>query len=156
MTAPRLAVAVQNAASTAAVPSRASIRKWVAAALRGASGEVTVRIVAADESAALNLRYRRRRGATNVLSFAGGAATSVPTRELTPLGDLVVCAEVVEREAREQNKALDAHWAHIVMHGALHLVGYDHLTAAESESMEKRERALLAKFGFPDPYVPST
>src|SRR3970282_1331488 len=101
MTAPRLAVAVQNAASTAAVPSRASIRKWVAAALRGASGEVTVRIVAGDESAALNLRYRRRRGATNVLSFPGGAATSVPTRELTPLGDLVVFAESVEREGAE-------------------------------------------------------
>jgi probable rRNA maturation factor len=156
MTAPRLAVAVQNAASAAPVPSRASIRKWVAAALRGARGEVTVRIVAADESAALNLRYRRRRGATNVLSFPGSADAPVPAAELAPLGDLVVCAEVVEREAREQNKTLDAHWAHIVMHGALHLIGFDHLTAAESETMEQRERELLAKFGFPDPYVPST
>jgi probable rRNA maturation factor len=143
MTAPRLAVAVQNAAAAATVPSRASIRKWVVAALRGACGEVTVRIVAADEAAALNLRYRRHRGPTNVLSFPGGADARVPAAELVPLGDLVVCAEVIEREAREQNKPLDAHWAHIVMQ-------------VESESMEKRERELLAKFGFPDPYAPST
>jgi probable rRNA maturation factor len=155
MTAARVAVAVQNAARAASAPPAARIRKWVAAALRGARGEVTVRIVTADESAALNLRYRRRKGPTNVLSFPAGADAAVPGPDLKPLGDLVVCARVVAREAREQNKTLDAHWAHIVVHGALHLVGYDHLTQAEAAKMEKRERELLAKFGFADPYAPS-
>jgi probable rRNA maturation factor len=154
VTTARLEVAVQNAVSTTSVPSRAHIRKWVAAALRGARGEVTVRIVDPDESARLNLQYRRRRGATNVLSFVGHGENSMPSRELPPLGDVVICAEIVEREAREQRKSLDAHWAHIVVHGALHLLGYDHLTEVEAESMEKRERELLARLGYPDPYVP--
>jgi len=155
VTAPRLAVAVQLAAPAAAVPPRASLRKWVAAALAGHGGEVTVRIVSAAESAALNSRYRGGEGATNVLSFCAGARAPLPADEPQPLGDVVVCAEVVEREAREQRKACEAHWAHMVVHGALHLVGYDHATASEAEVMEARERALLAELGFPDPYVPA-
>ena len=153
MTRSRLAVAVQNAAAGARVPARTDIRRWVGAALRGASGEVTVRIVAAEESAALNSRYRGKRGATNVLSFPVGVQPALPEPSPGPLGDLVICADVLEREAGEQGKTPEAHWAHIVMHGALHLCGYDHDTAARAAVMEARERELLAEFGFPDPYA---
>ena len=153
MTAKRLAVALQNGAPDARVPPRASIRAWVRAALGGRRGEVTVRIVSAEESAALNGKYRKRSGATNVLSFPADADTGA-TGELAPVGDLVVCAAVLEREAREQGTALEAHWAHIVIHGALHLVGYDHVTARQARAMEARETEILAALGFPDPYTP--
>jgi probable rRNA maturation factor len=147
-------VTVQNVAPEARVPEPAQVRKWARSALADdARGELTVRIVDENESAALNSRYRRKKGPTNVLSFiaepppgAGGADG------LLPFGDVVICAAVVEREAREQGKPLAAHWAHMVVHGALHLQGYDHERKAEAAAMEARERALLAKLGFPDPY----
>jgi probable rRNA maturation factor len=129
------------------------MRAWVAAALDGADGEVVVRIVTTAESAELNARYRGRNGATNVLSFAAGEALELPDGELKPLGDLVVCAEVVAREAREQHKTYDAHWAHLLIHGALHLLGLDHVTESQTRRMETRERELLAELGFPDPYA---
>lgn len=116
-------------------------------------GELTVRIVDTEESADLNLRYRKRRGATNVLSFPAGEMPPLPA-EAAPLGDLVICAPVVEREAHAQAKTAEAHWAHIVMHGVLHLLGYDHETEAQTQTMESRERQLLAEFGFADPYEP--
>ena len=102
----------------------------------------------------LNLRYRGKKGATNVLSFPARAPRRRPRRsgELLPFGDVVICAEVVEREAREQGKAPAAHWAHMVVHGALHLQGYDHENVRDASVMEARERALLAELGFPDPY----
>jgi len=148
-----LAVAVQDASGAAQVPSAARLRSWVKLAL-GAKGrgELTVRVVTAEESAALNSRYRGKKGPTNVLSFPAGRLPDAPGAELLPLGDLVICAAVVEREAREQGKALEAHWAHMVIHGALHLQGYDHETRAEAAEMEARERLLLAELGFPDPY----
>lgn len=152
--AKRLAIVVRNAAPGLGVPKGASIRQWTAAALQGAVGEVTVRIVTAAESAELNARYRGHRGATNVLSFPAGEAFALPEREFAPLGDLVVCAEVVAREAREQKKTLDAHWAHMLIHGALHLLGYDHVTGSQARRMESRERKLLAALGFDDPYSP--
>jgi probable rRNA maturation factor len=144
----RLAIVVRNAARSRGVPKDASIRKWTAAALQGAAGEVTVRIVTAAESAELNARYRGHSGATNVLSFPAGETWIVPARELAPLGDVVVCAEVVAREAREQKKALGAHWAHMLIHGALHLRGYDHVTTRQARRMEAHERKLLAALGF--------
>jgi probable rRNA maturation factor len=147
-------VTVQNA-SRGGVPAEAQIKRWARSALaEGVRGELTVRIVDAAESTELNARYRGKKEPTNVLSFPGRAAEAPPaaTDELLPFGDVVICAEVVEREAREQGKAPAAHWAHMVVHGALHLQGYDHENVHEASLMEARERALLAELGFPDPY----
>jgi probable rRNA maturation factor len=147
-----VAVAVQRATRAAGVPPAARLERWALAALeRKARGELTVRVVGPGESAALNARYRGKRGATNVLSFLSEAAMA-KSRELLPLGDVVICASVVAREAREQGKTLTAHWAHMVIHGTLHLQGYDHENARDAAAMEARERALLAGLGFPDPY----
>jgi probable rRNA maturation factor len=152
-------VTVQNASRRAAVPAEVQLRRWARAALAAsARGELTVRIVSERESAKLNSRYRGKKGATNVLSFpARGAEESEPPaaagKELLPLGDLVICAAVVAREAREQGKTLASHWAHMVIHGTLHLQGYGHERARAAAAMEARERALLAKLGFPDPYT---
>lgn len=117
----------------------------LAGAGAGAGGEVTVRIVGAAESRALNRRYRGKDRPTNVLSF--------PYGEPGVLGDLVVCAPVVNREAREQGKSPAAHWAHMVVHGVLHLRGFDHIRAPDAKVMETRERAILARLSFPDPYL---
>jgi probable rRNA maturation factor len=149
-----LAVAVQDVSRAKGVPSAARLRAWARAAFRPSRrGELTLRIVGRKESAALNERYRGKQGPTNVLSFGAeppGARSH--STELLPLGDLVICAAVVAREAREQGKTLAAHWAHMVVHGALHLQGYDHETPKEATTMEARERRLLARLGFPDPY----
>ena len=117
-------------------------------------GELTIRVVGEAESAELNERYRHKRGPTNVLAFPSEPLPAEGAEdELLPLGDLVICAPVVAREAAEQGKTLEAHWAHIVIHGALHLVGYDHETDAEAGEMEGRERELLAALGIADPYA---
>lgn len=145
-------VTVQNASRVAEVPRAAELRKWVRCALAdGVRGELTVRIVDESEIAALNSRYRGKKGPTNVLSFRADSPPAADD-ELLPFGDVMICASVVEREAREQGKLPAAHWAHMAVHGALHLQGYDHETARDAEVMEARERALLAKLGFPDPY----
>lgn len=155
MTAPELRVTVQNVARLAGTPGKAEIGRWVAAAAGPeARGEITVRIVDEAESAALNSRYRERSGPTNVLSFGGDTDLPASVDELPPLGDLVVCAAIVAREAREQRKTPAAHWAHIVIHGTLHLMGYDHETEPEAARMEARERMLLAGFSIADPYAP--
>jgi probable rRNA maturation factor len=149
-------VTVQNASRGVSVPKPAELKRWAHSALAAeVNGELTLRIVDEGESAELNLRYRGKQGATNVLSFPASRAEAPPaaTDELLPFGDVVICAEVVEREAREQGKAPAAHWAHMVVHGALHLQGYDHENVREASIMEARERALLAQLGFPDPYV---
>lgn len=152
----RLAVTVRNASGERTVPAAAEIRKWVRRAVDGrAGGEINVRVVTDRESAELNSRYRGAHSPTNVLAFpANLPEREDPEREeeLLPLGDLVIAAAVVAREAAEQDKPLEAHWAHIVIHGVLHLVGYDHVTAPEAEIMEQRERELLAELGIPDPY----
>jgi probable rRNA maturation factor len=150
-------VTVQNAVGSARVPEAAKVRKWARSALADdLRGELTVRIVDANEIAALNARYRGKKGPTNVLSFSAKVAEPLPGHVdadgLLPLGDVVICAEVVEREAREQGKPLAAHWAHMVVHGTLHLQGYDHEKAREAAVMEARERTLLGALGFPDPY----
>ncbi len=128
-------------------PGPASLRRWARLAADGHGGELGIRVVGAGESRALNGRWRGKDRPTNVLSFP--AAPTVRGRQL---GDLVVCAPVVAREAREQGKTLRAHWAHMIVHGTLHLLGYDHLRAADARRMEGRERALLARLGIGDPY----
>jgi probable rRNA maturation factor len=132
-------------------PSTASICDWTSAALgRRASGrEISVRVVGPRESRKLNVRYRRRDKATNVLSFPAAALPHVSPR---PLGDLVICPQVLRSEAREQGKSLRAHWAHLVVHGALHLIGYDHERAVDARRMERREIAVLRRLGFANPY----
>jgi probable rRNA maturation factor len=149
----KLAVRVRDVSGEPGVPAAARVRAWVRHALGdGIQGELGVRIVTLEEMADLNWRYRRKRGPTNVLAFPSEIAP-LAGEEPTPIGDLVIAAAVVEREAGEQGKSREAHWAHIVIHGALHLVGYDHATERDARVMEDRERVLLAALGFPDPYL---
>ena len=137
-------------------PGAADIRAWASAALgrRAAGGELAVRVVQPAESKRLNARYRGRDNATNVLSFPVPVlpATAAHRRAPRPLGDLVICARVVREEARRQHKAITAHWAHLVVHGALHLLGYDHEHEGEARRMERREVAVLKRFGIANPY----
>lgn len=142
-------IAVQYAAPRRGVPAPASLRRWARAALADRTGDVTLRVVGAPESCDLNRTYRGRDYATNVLSFP---VPELPDGTRPIRGDLVLCAPLIAREAREQGKAPDAHWAHMVVHGCLHLCGYDHEAKAEAERMENLERKLLAGLGYPDPY----
>jgi probable rRNA maturation factor len=149
-----VAVEVQRAVR-AWSPSTPRIASWVQAALgaRGAGTAVAVRLVGAAEGRRLNRAWRRKDYATNVLSFP---APAVRVRAVGPrtLGDLVICAPVLAREAREQGKSRLAHWAHLVVHGSLHLAGFDHERDADARRMEGREKRVLAALGFPDPYAP--
>jgi probable rRNA maturation factor len=128
-------------------PGPASLRRWARLAAGGRKGELGIRVVGTGESRALNARWRGRDRPTNVLSFPAS-----PEFAGSQIGDIVVCAPVVAREAREQGKALAAHWAHMVVHGTLHLLGFDHERAQDAKRMEGRERALLARIGVADPY----
>jgi probable rRNA maturation factor len=128
-------------------PAPGTLRRWARLAAGRRRGVLGIRVVGGREARGLNERWRRRAHATNVLSFP--AAPELAGRQL---GDIVVCAPVVAREAREQGKELAAHWAHMVVHGTLHLLGFDHERAADARRMEGRERALLARLGFADPY----
>jgi len=143
-------VAVQRASEADLIPTDASLQKWAELALSD-MGEacLTIRIVDEEESADLNKRFRSREGATNVLSFE---ADVPPQVDLPLLGDIVICAPVVAAEAVNQEKELQAHWAHMVIHGVLHLIGFDHQSSADAAVMESREIQLLAGLGFPDPY----
>jgi len=145
-----VAVEIQDASGCEALPAEESIRTWARRALGDdARGELTIRIVSESESADLNSRYRHKQGPTNVLAFPGEApAVAFAGGDLRPLGDLAICAQVVAREAEEQRKSLEAHWAHIVIHGVLHLQGYDHEADPQALVMEARERDLLAALGF--------
>jgi len=129
-------------------PGPASLRRWARLAAGGRRGELGIRVVGTGESRALNARWRGRDRPTNVLSFPAS-----PELAGSQIGDIVVCAPLVAREAREQGKALAAHWAHMVVHGTLHLLGFDHERARDAKRMETRERALLARIGVADPYA---
>jgi probable rRNA maturation factor len=146
-----LRIDVQVAGTRSGLPSVAKFRHWARTALAGRrrEAELAIRVVDAAESQALNRRYRAKDKPTNVLSFP---AELPPELELPLLGDLVICREVVEAEAEEQGKPVEAHWAHMVIHGTLHLLGLDHETEAEAEAMEAIEVELLAELGWPDPY----
>lgn len=142
-------IELQNASSSPSLPSEEDIIRWALAATTAEDKEIVVRMVDEAESAELNGQYRSKVGPTNVLSFPFEAP---PGMESDILGDLVVCAPVVEREAQEQGKSLNAHWAHMVVHGVLHLHGYDHIKENEAVIMESQEIAILSKLGFQNPY----
>jgi probable rRNA maturation factor len=153
----RLDVAVGYALPRAGIPAANSFRKWVAAALAGRirEADLAIRIVGAREGRALNRHYRGKDYATNVLSFPAELPDGLPEGVRLPLlGDLVICAPVVAREAKEQRKPVAAHYAHLTVHGALHLLGWDHEDPREAECMEQLEREILAGLGLPDPYQP--
>ena len=140
-------------ASQGAGPSDADFRQWCELALRHrrADSELTIRLVDEVEGRELNSTYRHKDYATNVLSFPADVPDDM--LDIPLLGDLVICVPVVEREASEQGKTLESHWAHLVIHGCLHLLGYDHIDDDEAEEMEALERTLLAELGHPDPYA---
>jgi probable rRNA maturation factor len=145
-------ITVQRRVPPAGVPAPAALREWACAAMEDSEGAVTIRIVDETESASLNSCFRGKDYATNVLSFPYETEGVAATPDGPVLGDLAICAPVVAREAVEQGKEPRAHWAHLVVHGILHLRGRDHESDAEAEVMEAEERAILAKLGFPDPY----
>lgn len=142
-----MAVTVQVAARGADIPGADRLETFARAVLDDdeAALDVCIRVVDAQEGKALNARYRGREYATNVLSFIGEPAAGI-------LGDIVICAPVVERETHTQGKTTESHWAHMVVHGMLHLQGFDHQIPEEAEIMEARERSVLARLGFEDPY----
>ncbi len=143
-----MCIAVQYGLSRKGLPAPQQFRRWAETALGGAGKRVTLRIVGASEGARLNRTYRGKRGATNVLSF--------PLQDQHAaryLGDVVICAPVVKREAHAQGKTLHAHFAHLTAHGVLHLMGYEHENDQETRIMENREKTLLKRLGYPDPYL---
>jgi probable rRNA maturation factor len=145
------ALEVQYVSDCGALPSEAALLRWAQAALpSGApSPGLVIRVVDEDESLELNSQYRGKDKPTNVLSFPFEVPEGV---DMNHLGDLVICAGVVNREAVEQGKPADHHWAHMVVHGVLHLRGYDHLTGAQADEMESLEKQMLEGLGIPDPY----
>ncbi len=144
-------VDIQMACESEDSPDEQSIQRWVSAAIRDEreDTELSVRIVDELESKSLNEKYRGASGPTNVLSFPFDDTLPVP---IPLIGDLVICAPVVAREAQQQNKAVDAHWAHMVIHGVLHLLGYDHQQEQQATIMESLETDILQNLGFPPPY----
>jgi probable rRNA maturation factor len=153
-----ITVDVQIACKGDSTPGHNEIRSWVVAAIEQVSSdrmlEVSVRIVDEDEGRQLNNRFRGQDKATNVLSFpADDDAPGLPADEPRSLGDIVICGPVVAREAAEQGKAVADHWAHMLVHGSLHLLGYDHDINAEAEQMEALEQQILAQRGIGDPYA---
>lgn len=140
---------LDNASGSAEVPDEEAFQRWADAAAETDGAEVSIRLVDEAESAELNRTYRGKDKPTNVLSFPFEVPEGVPN---DLLGDLVICVPVVEREAQEQGKASAAHWAHMVVHGLLHLQGYDHIGDDEAEVMEAKEIAILQRLGFPNPY----
>lgn len=134
------------------LPPDHDVERWVRAALgdRREQAEVTVRIVDQDEGADLNQAFRSKQGPTNVLSFPFAAQPGV---DVALLGDIVICAPVVAREAGDQGKTPEAHWAHMVVHGTLHLLGYDHIDSRQASRMEALEISILEHLGYPNPYA---
>ena len=143
---------IQSASSSEDAPDQESIKRWVSAVIGSKEGdtELSVRIVDEPEGKKLNETYRGATGPTNVLSFPFDEKTPEP---LPLIGDTVVCAPVVAREAQQQNKDLTAHWAHMIIHGVLHLLGYDHQNDSEAAIMETLETEIMQKLGFAPPYA---
>ena len=158
MTADAPLVDVQIGCEAAWLPSLETMTSWVQRSLVAArpgiaaASEVSVRIVGADEMQALNSEYRQRDAATNVLSFPGGEIEGLPADAPRMLGDIVICADIVNDEADQQGKSRDAHWAHMLVHGTLHLLGYDHQDDVEAAEMEDLEKGVLRQHGLDDPY----
>lgn len=148
-----LFVDIQRESQHPTLPADSEFELWVAKALAGRrdEAELSIRLVDDAESAELNQRYRHKSGPTNVLSFPADLP-DLPF-DLPLLGDLVICAPLVEREALAQNKRLEAHWAHLTLHGCLHLLGHDHIDPQEAEVMERIERQLMLELNYDDPYA---
>lgn len=148
-------VAIQVVSKDEAIPTKQMLRDWAKAALSPfvADAELTIRIVDESESAKLNSSYRNKSTPTNVLAFPFADAKELG---LNLLGDIVICAPVVVREAAAEHKETVAHFAHMVVHGCLHLLGYDHIEDSEALVMEKQESNILKQCGFPDPYAEAT
>ena len=145
-------VEIQTIFKSNGQPDHEHIQRWVDAALEGydQDTEIVVRIVDEQESAELNEQYRHKQGPTNILSFPVEVPEGI---DLNLLGDLVVCAPILEKEALEQHKALVDHWAHIIVHGVLHLLGYDHIDETEAELMENKEITILNMLNIKNPYI---
>jgi len=150
MTSPTLDIFLENDSEQNA-PELAEFERWASAALNAhrAHAELSIRIVSEEESRELNHHYRGKDKSTNVLSFPADFPEGV---DVPWLGDLAICAKVVAREAKEQKKADEAHWAHMTVHGILHLLGYDHIEDQEAIAMEALETEILIKMGYPPPY----
>ena len=148
---PRLSLAVQYASDAKNLPTRAQIRRWIRGALIH-SVEITVRIVDEEEARTLNRDYRDKDYATNVLTFEYGETDDHDNGDKTLSGDIVICATAVTKEAATQRKLLIDHYAHLIVHGALHLQGFDHEDATDADIMEIREAAILKRFGIANPY----
>lgn len=150
---------MQIACDNVALPEAATLQRWPAAVVDfldldfARDREVTVRLVGSQESQDLNYRFRQRDAATNVLSFPAGDPVDLPGEEAAPLGDIVMCAPVVATEAEAQGKSAADHWAHLLVHGTLHLLGYDHVAEADAVQMEALEIAILARHGVANPYI---
>lgn len=146
-------ITIQHAADKTLVPANALLRHYAKAALQRklSDAELNIRIVGLSEMTELNTTYRQKKGPTNILSFPFDAPPDIDF-EIPILGDLVICADVVNQEALEQNKTKEAHWAHMVVHGVLHLLGYDHENDQDAEKMESLEITILETLNFPNPY----
>ncbi len=144
-------IEIQRICVTDSQPNDEQLERWVNTALADLKEEfeLVIRVVDENESAQLNETYRHKQGATNILSFPFDVPDGV---DLNLLGDLVICAPTLEREAMQQNKPLQNHWAHIVIHGTLHLLGYDHVDDVDALEMENQEIALLQTLSIPNPY----
>ncbi|MCL6270457.1 rRNA maturation RNase YbeY [Sansalvadorimonas sp. 2012CJ34-2] len=142
---------LQVASESSGLPSEEQLAQWAKAAIRDLrdESEISIRIVDAEEGQSLNNQWRGKDYATNVLSFPSDLP---PELNIPLLGDLVICAPVVEREAKEQHKTSSSHWAHMVIHGTLHLLGYDHIEDAEAQEMEGLETDIMQSLGYNDPY----
>jgi probable rRNA maturation factor len=149
-------VDVQNACDDDTVPEVPIVESWIESTVVAAGivvdTEVSVRVVSPEEVHALNSEYRGKEKPTNVLSFPAGKVAGLPDDMPQPLGDIVICAQVVRDEAREQGKAVADHWAHMLVHGTLHLLGFDHETDSDAAEMEALETRILSDQGLADPY----
>lgn len=152
--APQLRLSVQFAVRSQGLPATSTLRRWLRRALRR-SAMLTVRFIGEAEGRRLNQRFRGRDYATNVLTFSYADTSTAPqSRHAALTGDIALCVPVLRREARAQSKTLRAHCAHLAIHGALHLQGYDHQTPKDAKVMEMLETKLLASLGYGDPYAP--
>jgi probable rRNA maturation factor len=145
-------VEVQYAETGMDAPSEESFQQWSAIipVECASSKEVSIRVVNEDEIAELNSRFRQKQGATNVLAFPAEIPAGV---ELNFIGDIVICAPIVIKQAQEQGKSMESHWAHMTLHGILHLLGYDHIDSQDAEVMEALEVQLLTDLGYANPYT---
>ena len=149
---------LQNVVDSKQIPDLSKMKKWVSKTLENLNAnfnqpEITIRVVSLAESQELNHQYRDKNQPTNVLSFPFEVPEMIPVEDFAEfLGDLVVCEDIIVQEAKEQKKSLESHWAHMIIHGLLHLVGFDHITAKDAEEMEGIEVKVLAELGFANPY----